>query len=137
MTPAEFNQHLTAFNKIMQFPTYMKRINKATYDINENIIDDYLFMYGKINPVINAKKLYSYIKDSKNSIFSASISRLLRKYKCYEEEDFIIKDNEYLLSPEIYYVFIFNELDIDIQNKFNNTFVYAYMYDEYLKLKNQ
>lgn len=133
MTPTEFNEYLSTFDQIMIFPEYVKRINMMSYNIDPNIIDDYLFMYGKIKPCNNTKQLYRY-----NSIIGiGGIYGLIRKYRFKAYTDYDVENGEYMLSPSAYYRVIFASNDADLISQFNKLFVYEDKYRKYIRMKEQ
>lgn len=133
MTPAEFNNYLITFDQIMIFPEYMKRINAASYNIDTNIIIDYLFMYGKNKPCIDAKQLYRY----KFIIGSRGIYELVCKYNLKAYIDYVVENDECLLSPSAYYRMIFGSKNKELISQFNKLFVYEDNYRKYIKMKEQ
>lgn len=136
MTTLEFNEYLSSFENILSFPAYMREINKFTFNVNPKMINDYLFMYGKVKPCMNGTKLYNYTNKI-DKIAVADLSRLIRKYRLTEFTDYIIENNEYILSPQTYYLLIYAFNDNEIINQFNKVFTYETKYNEYLKMKNQ
>lgn len=133
MMAIDFNKYLLDLDTIMIFPAYVKRINLATYNIHPEIIADYLFMYGKNKPCINGNRLTTYRQY--DPFFN--IRRIIRKYKFKRTEDYVVINGDYLLTPKAYYSIIFSSDDFDLINQFNKLFIYEYMYEKYLNLKNQ
>jgi hypothetical protein len=130
----EFNTLLSTIDNIMPFPLYLKRINDFTYNINSNIIDDYLLMYGKNKPCINGANIYNY-KERIDIIAKASVSTLIRKNNLIEGIDYVIKNREYILSPTAYFILIRSLNDRDIIDQFYKVFIYGDSYNSYIRLK--
>lgn len=136
MTLNEFNEYLCNFDAIMVFTSYLYRINDATFNVNREMIKDFIFMYGKTKPCIPGKNIYNY-NGKKDIIGIASISTKVRKFNLREYKDFIIENNEYILSPSSYYKLIFSSDDDELIDQFNKIFTYSHMYNIYLKIMNQ
>lgn len=133
----QVNEYLSQFDDILSFPAYIKFINKNTYKVNRKILNDYLFMYGKIKPCIRLSKLYSFI--DYNVLYD--IPTLVKKYDFDIDKDFEIDDSlkrcKVLISPKVYYHLVFSSNIDSVISQFNKLFLYEYKYNSYLKMKNQ
>lgn len=139
MTPIEFNIYLMSFENILIFPAYMKYINEETYNVDFNIIKDFLFMYGKNRnkPCICGENIHNYKTEFYDVKRIIDIPKLIQNHEFKEGIDYNIENEIYLLSPKAYYKIIYSSKIFDIINQFNKVFTYEHMYTIYLEMKNQ
>jgi len=132
MSIIKIHNYLIMYDDILMFPSYIRYINKQLYNIDNDIIDDYLLMYGKVKPCITNYTLKKYIRNNR-----LVINRMINKYKMKKNVDYIKIKEEYLMSPKLYYNIIYSSNNIILMEQFNKLFIYEHYYNIYLMSKNQ